>query len=72
LADAFGYPKRRPWHVGTLALFRARQRLLRRWSGAETLRANNITQLLQISVYDEGGLSYRMPDHVKAEKQNPW
>lgn len=72
LADAFGYPKQRPWHVGTLALFRARQRLLRRWSGTETVRANNLTQLLQISVYDEAGLSYRMPDHVKAEKQNPW
>lgn len=72
LANGFGYPKQRPWHVGTLALFRARQRLLRRWSGAETVRANNITQLLQISVYDEEGLSYRMPDHVKAEKQNPW
>ncbi len=72
LANGFGYPKQRPWHVGTLALFRTRQRLLRRWSGAETLRANNITQLLQISMYDEEGLSYRMPDHVKAEKQNPW
>ena len=72
LADAFGYPKQRPWHVGTLALFRARQRLLRRWSGTETVRANNITQLLQISVYDEAGLSYKMPDHVKAEEQNPW
>jgi hypothetical protein len=72
LADGFGYPKQRPWHVGTLALFRARQRLLRRRSGSETLRANNITQLLKISMYDEGGLSYRMPDHVKAEKQSPW
>ena len=72
LADAFAYPRRRPWHVGTLALFRARQRLQRRWSGSEALRANNITQLLQISLYDEGGLSYKMPDHVHAEKQNPW
>ena len=72
LANAFGYPKRRPWHVGTLALFRTKQRLQRRWSGAEALRATNLTQLLQMSVYDEGGLSYRMPDHVKAEKQNPW
>lgn len=72
LADGLGYPKKRPWQVGTLPLFRARQRLLRRWSGAEALRANNLTQLLQISMYDEGGLSYKMPDHVKAEKQNPW
>jgi len=72
LADAFAYPAPRPWHVGTLALFRTKQRLQRRWSGAEALRANNITQLLQISVYDAGGLSYEMPDHVRAEKQNPW
>ncbi|MYA08312.1 MAG: DUF2236 domain-containing protein [Holophagales bacterium] len=72
LADAFAYPRPRPWHVGTLALFRTRQRLQRRWSGSGVLRANNLTQLLQTSAYDEGGLSYKMPDHVHAEKQNPW
>ncbi len=72
LADAFDYPRRRPWEVGTLALFRAKQRLQRRRSGSQALRANNFTQLLQISAYDEGGLSYKMPDHVHAEKQSPW
>ncbi len=72
LANAFAYPRPRPWHIGTLALFRTRQRLQRRWSGSEVLRANNLTQLLQTSAYDEGGLSYKMPDHVHAEKQNPW
>ena len=72
LADAFAYPKPRPWHIGTLALFRTRQRLHRRWRGSGVLRANNLTQLIQTSAYDEAGLSYKMPDHVHAEKQNPW
>ncbi len=72
LADAFAYPKRRPWEVGTLALFRAKQHVQRRWSGSQTLRANNFTQLLQIAVYDEGGLSYKLPDHVHADKSSRW
>ncbi len=72
LADAFDYPRRRPWEVGTLALFRAKQRLQRRRSRSQALRVNNFTQLLQISAYDEGGISYKIPDHVHAEKQSPW
>lgn len=36
------------------------------------IRADNFSQLLQISVYDEGGLSYKMPDHVHASKSSPW
>lgn len=72
LADAFDYPKRRPWEVGTLALFRTRQRIQRRWTGSQALRADNFTQLLQIAAYDEGGLSYRLPDHVRANQSSRW
>ena len=38
----------------------------------EKVRAHNFTQLLQISVYDEEGLSYRMPDHVHTAKSSNW
>ena len=41
-------------------------------AGARRLRANNFTQLLQISVYDDEGLSYEMPDHVHTAKSLSW
>ena len=38
----------------------------------KVVRSNNFTQLLQISVYDNEGLSYKMPDHVYTSKTSPW
>ena len=73
LADQFQYPK--GLNVGTLFLFRNKQRLQRwfkRWGKKGGIRSDNFSQLLQISVYDEGGLSYKMPDHVHASKQSYW
>lgn len=73
LADQFQYPK--SWNVGTLFLFRNKQRLQRvfkRWFKKGGIRSDNFSQMLQISVYDEGGLSYKMPDHVYASKSSPW
>ncbi len=73
LANQFQYPK--GWNIGTLFLFRSKQRLQRvfkRWFKKGGIRSDNFSQMLQISVYDEGGLSYKMPDHVHASKSNPW
>ncbi len=73
LADQFQYPK--GWNVGTLFLFRSKQRTQRwfkRWFKKGGIRSENFSQLLQISVYDEGGLSYKMPDHVYASQSSHW
>jgi len=70
LADSFEYPRKST--VGTLFLFRARHRFQRLLKREHTVRSGNFTQLLQISAYDEAGLSYRLPDHVRASKSNPW
>ena len=73
LADQFQYPKIST--TGTLFLFRNKQRmqhLFKRWFKKGGVRAENFSQLLQIAVYDEGGLSYKMPDHVYASKSSPW
>ena len=72
LATAFGFPKKRVWEAATLFQYRTKQRVLRRLAGTERLRAHNFTQLLQISVYDDGGLSYKMPDHVHTGESNSW
>ena len=73
LADQFQYPKIST--TGTLFLFRNKQRMQRwfkRWFKKGRIRSDNFSQMLQISVYDEGGLSYKMPDHVYASKSSPW
>ena len=70
LADRFDFPKTSV--IGTLLLYRTKQRIQRWLTGGQLVRAGNFTQLLQISVYDERGLSYKMPDHVKHTMSNPW
>ena len=70
LADSFDFPQDRK--LATLFKFRMWQRFLRLMRSNQRVRADNFTQLLQISVYDDEGLSYKMPDHVHNSKSSPW
>ena len=70
LASRFEFPKNSK--VGTLFVFRMKQRIQRMLKGGQLVRSDNFSQLLQISVYDEHGLSYKLPDHVKHSMSNPW
>ena len=70
LADSFEYPKYST--TGTLFAFRLKQHLQRWLRGSQLVRLNNFTQLLQISMYDRGGVSYRMPDHFLQSKSHDW
>ncbi len=70
LAGSFGYPKQST--LGTLFFFRTKQRLQRLLKRDDIVRSGNFSQLLQISVYDEAGLSYKLPDHVHASKSSSW
>ena len=70
LAKRFDFPKTRS--IGTLFRFRIQQRIQRMLKGGQLVRSDNFTQLLQISVYDEHGLSYKMPDHVKHSVSSSW
>ena len=73
LADRFEFPKT-PGLQGLMTLFsyRMKQRMQRFLKKSQVVRSENFTQLLQISVYDEGGLSYRMPNHVYTSKSIKW
>ncbi len=73
LADQFEFPKT-PGLQGLTTLFsyRMKQRIQRLLKKSQVVRSENFTQLLQISVYDEGGLSYRMPSHVYTSKSIKW
>ena len=70
LADQLAFPKMNT--VGSLAAFRARQRLQRFVQGRQKVRLNNFSQLLDISVYDRPDDRYRMPDHYLSARSNPW
>ena len=70
LADRFQFPKSST--LGTLTAFRMKQRLLRLLKSTQLVRSENFTQLLQISVYKDHGLSYKMPSHVYTSKSIEW
>ena len=70
LADRFEFPKMPTF--GTLFSYRLKQRFQRLLKNDQIIRSGNFTQLLQISVYDDGGVSYKMPDHVYTSRSNPW
>ena len=73
LAGQFGYPKlSRLSTTLTLYSFRVKQRFQRFLHSKQIVKSQNFSQLLQISVYDEGGISYRMPDRVKASESSKW
>ena len=69
-AEQFEFPKTPV--LGTLFLYRMKQRYLRLVKNSQLVRSENFTQLLQISVYDEDGLSYRMPNHVHTSESIEW
>ena len=70
LADQLQFP--RMTTVGSLAAFRARQRLQRFVQGRQKVRLTNFSQMLDISVYDSPDERYRMPDHYLSARSNPW
>ena len=70
LADGFEFPPDPKW--ATLFKFRMKQRVLRLVRTNKMVRSDTFTRLLQISVYDSEGLSYKMPDHVYTSKSSPW
>ena len=35
-------------------------------------KLDNFSQMLQLSAYDEVGMSYRLPDRVKASETSKW
>ena len=70
LADDFEYPN--PPAFATLFGYRMKQRMLRWMKSTGLIRAGNFTKMLEISIYDDEGVSYRMPDHIKHRSSSPW
>lgn len=70
LAEAFRFPKTST--LGTLFLYRMKQRASRLVKDTQLSRFHNFTELLKISVYDERGLSYKMPTAVYTAQSAKW
>ena len=69
LADSLWFP--RMWTAGALFGFRHKQRL-EKLLARGTLRSRNFTQMLDISVYDDPDVTYRMPDHWDSRRSSEW
>ena len=72
IADRLRFPRSRK--VGILAQFKLLQRL-RRWKATilrQPMRAESFGAMLAISVFDEAGITYNLPDHVYSEESSKW
>ena len=70
LADALQFPKSN--RLGTLYFFRMKQIAIRMFKGTQSAHLADFLQLLDVSQYDEQGMSYVLPDHWHTSKQSPW
>ncbi|MDE2900045.1 MAG: oxygenase MpaB family protein [Chloroflexota bacterium] len=75
-ADQLNFPKSS--NFGVLAFFRWQSRyyqlLNKLFPGrpASNSNFNSFSQFLGVSAFDDAGISYRMPDHVYAERSRGW
>ena len=73
MADQLRYP-RYPT-LGVLWWFRMQNRydnFMNRLFKSRVRNNNKLTALLDVSMFDEEGITYRMPDHVYAEESTKW
>ena len=73
VADGLGYPKEST--MGTLWRFRLLNRvdyLLNKLNPTRTQERNNMTTILDVSMFEGHGISYRLPDHIYAEQSREW
>ena len=73
LADELRYPK--SYTFGILWKFRLLNRiedLAQRLTPRRFRDRSNLTTILDVSMFDKEGISYRLPDHVHSEKSSKW
>ena len=72
LADRYGYPNTiRSRHLVLLYL-RTKARLIKILTENRLMQERAFTQIFEATQYDKEGISYKMPDHVRAAQQSPW
>ena len=74
LADELDYPRQSTFWILPLVRSQRRMQILRSriMPGAASVDAENFIGLMQRSVYDDMGISYRMPDAVRDTESSRW
>ena len=72
LADLFDYPNTIRMKQLVLWYYRNKTRLIRLLNSSPLMTEGSFTQIFEATQFDKGGISYKMPDHVKATHQSPW
>ena len=72
LADRYEYPNTIRSRLLVLAYYRTRQHVLKLLASRRRIREADFTRIFESAQYDKEGISYRMPDHVRAARQTPW
>ena len=72
LADQYSYPNTIRIRMLVLFYYRMKSRLLNLLSNDRVLQEHSFIQIFDSAQYDKEGISYKMPDHVRAMQQSPW
>jgi len=72
LADRYHYPNTLRSRTLVLAYYRIRNRVIQLVKGRQLVRQDAFGQIFESAQYDKEGISYRMPDHVRASQSSPW
>ena len=72
LADRYGYPNTIRIRMLVLLYFRMKSWLINLLTKNRILQEQSIMQVFDATQYDKEGISYKMPDHVRAMQQSPW
>lgn len=72
LADTYQYPNTLRSRTLVLGYYRFRERLFQMLRSNALFRQDAFSQVFDAAQYDRGGISYRMPDHVRASQSSPW
>ena len=72
LADEFGYPDTIRTSSVVLTYYRFKKMVEKLLLGHINVKRDAFAQIFDSAQYDEGGISYRMPDHFLASKSSQW
>lgn len=72
LADRYRYPKTIRSRYLVLLHFRTKARLIELVTKNRLMQEQTFMQIFEATQYDKEGISYKMPDHVRAAQQSPW
>ena len=72
LADRYGYPNTIRYRSLVLGYYHMKDRITKKIAGDKLSQYAAFAQIFEATQYDEGGISYKMPDHVVASQSSEY